>query len=70
VMWTTDSLGWEGLPAASIVSRVLAQATPGAILLMHVGAQSQDALALPRVIAGLKSRGYRLVTIPQLLAGR
>lgn len=67
VMWTLDSLGWEGLPASLIVQRCLDDVRPGTILLMHVGSQSQDALALPRLIVAFKHRHYRFVTVPQLL---
>jgi peptidoglycan/xylan/chitin deacetylase (PgdA/CDA1 family) len=70
IMWTVDSGGWEGIPVSSIVQRCLSGARPGAIVLMHVGIQSQDGLALQTVITGLKRRGYRFETIPQLLALR
>ena len=69
VMWTVDSLGWNHLPKADIVRRCLSMAKPGAIFLMHVGIQSQDALALPAVISGLRHSGYRIVTVPKLLRG-
>lgn len=69
VMWSVDSLGWERLPAVAILQRCLTLVRPGGIILMHVGSQSQDALALPSLINVLRQRGYRLVTIPQLLAG-
>ncbi len=69
VMWSVDSLGWERLPATAILQRCLTLVRPGGILLMHVGIQSQDAIALPALIAQLRKRGYQLVTIPQLLAG-
>lgn len=67
VMWTVDSLGWERLPAPAILQRCLDLVRPGSILLMHVGSQSQDAVALPALITALHRRGYRLVTIRQLL---
>ncbi|MGH2442320.1 MAG: polysaccharide deacetylase family protein [Chloroflexota bacterium] len=67
VMWTVDTLGWEHLSAPQIVRRSLTLAVPGAIFLMHVGSQSQDSVALPRVIELLKKRGYRFVTISLLL---
>jgi len=69
VMWTIDSLGWDHLPKAGIIHRCLSLVHPGAIILMHVGAQSQDALALPVVIKQLRERGYRFVTIAQLIRG-
>ncbi len=67
VMWTLDSLGWEGLPAPSILQRCLQDVTPGTILLMHVGSQSQDAFALPTLVSLLERRHYRFVTVPVLL---
>jgi len=67
VMWTVDSLGWKGATADAIVERCLAQAAPGAIYVMHVGSESQDAAALERVIAGLRAAGYGFATIDELL---
>lgn len=69
VMWTVDSLGWNGLGAAAIADRCLARATPGAIYIFHVGSQSQDALALPTIIEGLRGQGYGLGSVAALLEG-
>lgn len=63
VMWTIDTLGWTGLSADAILARVLTDARPGAIVAMHVGSQSDDALALTRMIDGLRTRGYRFTTV-------
>jgi len=68
IRWTVDSLGWGKLSAARITARVLRLAAPGGIILMHVGAQSQDNVALPAVIDALRARGYRFVTVAGLLA--
>jgi peptidoglycan/xylan/chitin deacetylase (PgdA/CDA1 family) len=67
VMWTVDSLGWNGLPTDDIVYRCLTNRGKGYIYLMHVGAMSDDAFALPRIIDGLRSHGYRFGTIERLL---
>ena len=67
VMWTVDSLGWKGLTAEEITARCLDGTVPGAILLFHVGAQSQDAAALPDLIRQLKADGYSFGTIAELL---
>jgi len=67
IRWTLDSLGWEGISASAIESRVLGNVAPGSIILMHVGAASQDAAALPRVVSALRARGYRFVTVAGLL---
>lgn len=67
VMWTVDSLGWNGLSAPEVVRRVVDGTVPGAIHLMHVGAASTDAAALPDIIAQLRDAGYRFVTVEQMV---
>lgn len=67
ILWTVDSGGWTGAPARSIIDRCLRGASPGAIYVMHVGADSQDALALAPVINGLAAAGYDFETIDEIL---
>lgn len=67
VMWTVDSLGWKGRSAEQIVRRCLDGAAPGAIFLFHVGADSQDAAALPALIRQLRAAGYAFATVAELL---
>ena len=67
VMWTVDSLGWNGLSASEITARTIDGTVPGAIHLFHVGAASQDAAALPDIIAGLRELGYRFVTVQEMV---
>jgi peptidoglycan/xylan/chitin deacetylase (PgdA/CDA1 family) len=54
---------------ATIVKRALQGAEPGAIILLHDagGNRSQTVAALPKIIRGLRRRGYELVTVPKLL---
>ena len=66
-MWAVDSLGWAGLSAPKIVDRTLRLTSPGAILIFHVGSQSQDSAALPGIIAGLRESGYGFVSMSTLL---
>jgi peptidoglycan/xylan/chitin deacetylase (PgdA/CDA1 family) len=68
LMWTVDSLGWQGLAAEEISRRVLELAQPGAIIVFHVGAASQDANALPTIISGLRDMGYEMGAVPEVLA--
>jgi peptidoglycan-N-acetylglucosamine deacetylase len=68
VMWTVDTMGWNGAPADEIVQTSLSRAKPGAIYIMHVGSQSQDAAALPRVIDGLRAQNYSFGTIADILS--
>lgn len=67
VLWTVDSLGWQGLSPAAITARCLQGAAPGAILLFHVGAQSQDVAALPSILAGLRQGGYGFGTVAEVV---
>ncbi|HEX6337275.1 MAG TPA: polysaccharide deacetylase family protein [Jiangellaceae bacterium] len=76
VRWTVDTLGWQGTSggrsAQEVTERVLDTATAGQIVLMHVGSHPTDgsmldADALPAVITGLRTAGYRFVTLDALL---
>ncbi len=67
IMWTVDTLGWQGLTASQINQRVFNGATPGGNILMHVGAASQDGPALPAMIDGLRARGYRFATVREMV---
>lgn len=78
VRWTVDTLGWQGTSggrsAAEVVDRVLDAATPGEVVLMHVGANPDDgttldADALPVVISGLRAAGYGFTTVEALVGG-
>ena len=66
VRWTVDTHGWMTASPSSVVRRVLDGLRPGAIVLMHVGVESADASALPAVIAAVRRRGYRFVTLESL----
>jgi peptidoglycan/xylan/chitin deacetylase (PgdA/CDA1 family) len=68
LMWTVDSLGWKGDGADQIVARCLDRAAPGAIYLFHVGSASADHAALPRIIDGLRQRGYSFATAATVTA--
>jgi peptidoglycan/xylan/chitin deacetylase (PgdA/CDA1 family) len=70
VLWSADTGDYQQPGVPVIVQRALAGAHPGAIILMHDGGgdRSQTVGALPEIIHGLRRRGYRLVTVPQLLA--
>lgn len=69
VLWTVDTLGWNGLSAQAIIERVLNGATPGGNILMHVGAASQDGPALPEMIRRLRAEGYDFATVHELYTG-
>ncbi len=68
IQWDTDSLDWTKPGANQIVSRVIKKVHPGDIILFHASdSAAETPEALPRVIDELKSSGYRLVTVSELL---
>jgi peptidoglycan/xylan/chitin deacetylase (PgdA/CDA1 family) len=69
VLWSADTQDYRQPGVSTIVQRALEGAQPGAILLMHDGGgnRSQTVAALPQIITRLRARGYRLVTVPELL---
>jgi peptidoglycan/xylan/chitin deacetylase (PgdA/CDA1 family) len=69
VLWTVDTSDYRRPGARAIVHAAVAGARPGAIILLHDagGNRSQTVAALPRIIAALRARGYKLVTVPRLL---
>jgi peptidoglycan/xylan/chitin deacetylase (PgdA/CDA1 family) len=70
VLWTVDTNDYLEPGVSVIVRRAVSGARPGAIILMHDagGNRSETVAALPKIISKLKARGYKLVTIPRLLA--
>ena len=69
IMWSADSIDYA-LPAPPVlVNRVLKQASPGGIVLLHDGGgpRKNTVAALPSMISKLRKQGYRFVTIPELL---
>jgi peptidoglycan/xylan/chitin deacetylase (PgdA/CDA1 family) len=69
VLWSIDSKDYERPGVEAIVDEVLANAKPGAIVLLHDagGDRRQTIEALPRIVLGLRRRHYTLVSVPQLL---
>ncbi len=68
IQWSTDSLDWMNPGVGNIVGRVLRLAHPGDIILMHASDSCKQTVeALPAVIAGLREKGFELVTVSELL---
>jgi peptidoglycan/xylan/chitin deacetylase (PgdA/CDA1 family) len=69
VLWTVDTSDYRQPGVEAIVHSALAGAKPGAIILMHDagGTRTQTIAALPLIVRGLRARGYKLVTIAQLV---
>jgi peptidoglycan/xylan/chitin deacetylase (PgdA/CDA1 family) len=70
VLWSLDSGDSYPPPGASAgkIVRTLARLVrPGSIMLLHEN-RRQTMAALPAVLRELRARGFRAVTVPELLA--
>jgi peptidoglycan/xylan/chitin deacetylase (PgdA/CDA1 family) len=70
VLWSVVSGDVGGhVPAARMDRAVLEQAKPGSIIIFHINKRGPlTKKALPDIIAGLREKGFRFVTVSQLLA--
>ena len=67
IMWTIDSLDWQNPGADKVVSRVVNNAEPGAIILLHQSAP--DTLqGLQTMIRQLREQGYDFGTVSQVIS--
>lgn len=72
VNWDVDSVDWRSLSSAMVMVNIRRTLQPGSIILQHAGGGPTQDLsgtveALPRIIKLLRSKGYELVTVPELL---
>jgi len=69
ILWDVDPRDWSLPGTAAIVQNVLANAHPGAIVIMHDGGgpRSETVAALETIIPTLEARGYHFVTVRYLL---
>lgn len=75
VTWNDLTSDYRRIRSGSIHSKIISQARPGAIINLHDGlatkhGANRDELlkALPIIIKSLKSQGYQLVTINQMIS--
>lgn len=67
ILWSVDPLDWKKPGSSVVASRLVSGASPGGILLAHdIHAGTID--AMPSTIDQLLARGFRFVTVTQLLA--
>ncbi|MDP9343462.1 MAG: polysaccharide deacetylase family protein [Actinomycetota bacterium] len=66
VLWSIDSMDSQGASPDQILARVSSGLRPGAIILLHEN-RSTTLHALSSILSVIKARGFRPVTIEQLL---
>ena len=64
ILWDVDPRDWSQPGAGVITSRVLGAVHPGAIVCMHL--TPQTAQALPSILSGLRARGYKAASLPEM----
>lgn len=66
ILWSVDPQDWRTRSASMTRSRILNETRPGAIILVHdIHASSID--AMPGTLDGLLAKGFRFVTVSQLI---
>lgn len=67
ILWSVDPLDWKRPGPSVVTSRILSGASSGGIVLSHdLHAPTVD--AMPATLDGLLNRGFKFVTVSQLLA--
>jgi peptidoglycan-N-acetylglucosamine deacetylase len=67
ILWSVDPNDWQRPGSAVVCSRILTQTSPGGIILAHdIHAGTID--AMPATLDGLLKKGYKFVTVSQLLS--
>jgi len=71
VCWSVDTLDWAHTPPEVIAENVLTNAEGGDIILFHdyISGESPTPAALRVIIPKLLERGYRFVTVSELMNG-
>lgn len=71
IYWTIDPRDWSGNSSETIENIIARDLRPGAIILLHSSGSpnsiSKSVKALPNIIENIKSQGYEIVTITELL---
>lgn len=67
ILWDVDTRDWQHPGVNAVIQRAVGGARPGSIILLH-DIHSSTLAAVEGVVAGLQARGFRLVTVSQLLA--
>ena len=77
VLWTLNAKDWVNFDDKYIVGHILSRVKPGDIILMHDsggvwgaegGRRKQTVKTVPKLIEGLRNKGYSFVTMKELLA--
>lgn len=66
IQWSIDSLDYKGLTGEQMWEKIGQNLENGSIILMHNGTEN-TALSLDMIIKNIKEKGYKLVTVSELI---
>jgi len=67
ILWSVDPLDWKRPGPAIVSQRIVSGVTPGAIVLSH-DLHSQTVDAMPATLEALMQKGYKFLSVSQLIA--
>ncbi|GAA1546817.1 hypothetical protein GCM10009678_31810 [Actinomadura kijaniata] len=69
IMWSVDTLDWRDRSAARVARIGVREPGKGGIVLLH-DIHRTTVEAVPRMLSGLKKRGFTLVTVSEMFHGK
>lgn len=67
VLWDVDTLDWRHPGVQKVIDTAVGQAKPGSIILVH-DIHASTLAALEGIVTGLQARGFKLVTVSELIS--
>lgn len=67
ILWDVDTLDWKHPGVQKVIHTAVSQAKPGSIILVH-DIHASTVAALEGIVQGLQARGFKLVTVSQLIS--
>ena len=67
ILWDVDTLDWRHPGVQKVINTAVGQAKPGSIILVH-DIHASTVAAVEGIVQGLQARGFKLVTVSQLIA--
>lgn len=67
ILWDVDTLDWRHPGVQRVIDTAVGKARPGSIILVH-DIHASTIAALEGIVQGLQARGFKLVTVSQLIA--
>lgn len=67
IYWSVDPLDWKNRDPNAIYDQIMRQVHPGAIILAH-DIHPTTVAAMPRVLDALLAKGYKFMTVSELIA--